>query len=185
MANAAPNPGAVPGMMQQATDPLAQLRDIHTPGMIETWPPAPGWWMLAAIALALVLFGIYWLIKRWMANRYRREAKTELAQIRSDWVNHGDDLVYLEALQRLLKRVALTRFPREQVAGLTGEAWVQFLDRSTGSHDFSMAESEALIDGAYREDVTIDIDALETAARTWIDKHDIRFLQDALEEAMA
>ena len=171
--------------MQQATDPLAQLRDIHTPGMIETWPPAPGWWVLAAIALALVLYGIYWLIQRWIANRYRREAMSELHQLRADWNDHGDDQLYLEALQRLLKRVALTRFPRDDVAGLTGEAWVQFLDRSTGSHDFSMADSEALIDGAYREDVSIDIQGLETTAKTWIEKHDTRHLEEALEETSA
>ncbi|MBO6557041.1 MAG: DUF4381 domain-containing protein [Pseudomonadales bacterium] len=180
MASAATPPN--PGMMQQATDPLAQLRDIHPPGMIETWPPAPGWWVLAAISLALLLYGLYWLIQRWIANRYRREAMSELHQLRADWHDHGDDQVYLEALQRLLKRVALTRFSRDDVAGLTGEAWVQFLDRSTGSHDFSMADSEALIDGAYREDVSIDVQSLEITAKNWIEKHDKRHLEEALEE---
>ena len=170
-------------MMQQATDPLAQLRDIHTPAMIETWPPAPGWWLLAALIVALMFYGLYWLIQRWRANRYRREAFSELAGLKHDWEKHRDDLVYLEALQRLLKRVALTRFNREDVASLTGEAWVQFLDRSTGSHDFSIGDSEALIDGAYREDISIDILSLEKAARTWIEKHEVRFLEEALEEA--
>ena len=182
--NAAPGtPNAAPGMMQQATDPLAQLRDIHTPAMIETWPPAPGWWLLAALAVALMLYGLYWLIQRWRANRYRREAISELTALKRDWDAHQDDLAYLEALQRLLKRVALTRFPREDVASLTGEAWVQFLDRSTGSHHFSMGNSEALIDGAYREDISIDIVSLEKTARTWIEKHDVRFLEEALEGA--
>lgn len=182
MANAPTNPG----MMQQATDPLAQLRDIHAPGMIETWPPAPGWWLLAALALAILLYGIYWLIQRWLANRYRREAMSELNELKNTWAADGDDQLFLASLQQLLKRVALTRFPRDQVAGLTGEAWVQFLDRSTGSHDFSMAaESEALIDGAYRKDANIDINALEEAARTWIEKHHSSHLEEVSVEAKA
>ena len=104
----------------------------------------------------------------------------ELAELRADWQRHGDDQLYLVALQKLIKRVALTRFPREQVAALTGEAWTGFLDRSTGSHDFSMAESEALIDGVYREDISIDISSIEAAAGLWIKKHDPRFLEEAV-----
>ena len=63
-----------PGVMQQAMDPLAQLRDIHQPGMIETWPPAPGWWLLAALAVAALTALIVRAFRHWRANRYRREA---------------------------------------------------------------------------------------------------------------
>ncbi|MDD9890866.1 MAG: DUF4381 domain-containing protein, partial [Gammaproteobacteria bacterium] len=39
---------------------LAQLADIHLPGEISYWPPAPGWWVLAA----LLLLGGYFLIRK-------------------------------------------------------------------------------------------------------------------------
>ena len=177
MAAAPPATGAQPGMTQQATDPLAQLRDIHTPSMIETWPPAPGWWLLAALGTLLVIAGITWLFRYWRANRYRREAMSELAQLFEDWHKNEDELAYLGSLQRLLKRAALTSFPREDVAGLTGEAWVQFLDRTTGSHDFSIGEAEALIDGTYRPDISVDIDSLHVVAKSWIQKHHPRHLE--------
>lgn len=177
MAAAPPVTGAPPGMMQQAADPLAQLRDIHTPGMIETWPPAPGWWILAALGALLVIAGLTWLFRYWRANRYRREAMSELAQLFEHWQKSEDDLAYLESLQRLLKRAALTSFPREDVAGLTGEAWVQFLDRTTGSHDFSIGEAEALIDGTYRPDISVDIESLNLVAKGWIRKHHPRHLE--------
>ena len=172
-------PHAVPGLMQQAADPWHSYVTFHAPGMIETWPPAPGWWVLALLALALVLFAASRLLRRWLDNRYppRGHGGTDANQDRLATTRQRS--TYLEALQKLMKRVALTRFPREQVAGLTGEAWVRFLDQSTGSHDFSMAESEALIDGAYREDISIDINSIEAAAGSWIEKHDARFLREA------
>lgn len=176
---ASPSP-AVPGMMQQQMDPLAELRDIHMPAPIETWPPAPGWWLLAALATALVIYLIYLAIKHWRANRYRREALAEMSVLLNTWHEDGNDKAYIEALQQLLKRVALTTFPREDVASLTGEAWVQFLDRSSGSHDFSMGEAEVLIDGNYRPDVSIDVPALHSAAAQWIKQHHTKHLDPFL-----
>jgi hypothetical protein len=161
-------------MMQQATDPLAQLRDIHTPGIIETWPPAPGWWMLATLGTLMVIAGLTWLYRYWRANRYRREAMSELDRLLANWHKNEDVLAYLQALQKLLKRAALTSFPREEVASLTGEAWVQFLDRTTGSHNFSIGEAEVLIDGTYRPDISVDIETLHRIAKSWIQKHHSR-----------
>ena len=163
--------------MQQAMDPLVQLRDIHQPGMIETWPPAPGWWLLAALAVAALTALIVRAFRHWRANRYRREAIKELNALLTDWQSHHDDLVYLTSLQQLLKRVALTRFPRDDVASLTGEAWVQFLDRSSGSHDFSMGEMELLIDGSYRPDVAVNVESMQFFALQWIRQHHSRFLE--------
>jgi hypothetical protein len=164
-------------MMQQATDPLAQLRDIHTPGMIETWPPAPGWWMLTALGLLMLIAGFTWLYRYWRANRYRREAMSELVQLLENWFQNEDDHAYLDALQKLLKRAALTNFPREDVASLTGEAWVQFLDRTTGSHNFSIGEAEVLIDGTYRPDISVDVETLHQVAKSWIQKHHSRHFE--------
>ncbi len=167
---------AQPGIMQQQADPLARLRDIHQPGMIETWPPAPGWWILAGLALVALIALVTWLFLHWRRNRYRREALKELAALEGHWQANGDDAAYLQALQKLLKRVALTAFPREQVASLTGEAWLQFLDNSTNSHDFSIGEAEALIDGNYRPDISIDVPALQIIAARWINDHQREFL---------
>lgn len=176
-APAQPTQPSQPGMMQQATDPLAALRDIHEPAMISSWPPAPGWWLLAALASVFVIYLLVLMIRRWLADRYRREAISELQQLTLHWQSHGNDTQYLQDLQTLLKRVALTRFPRDDVAGLTGEAWVQFLDRSSGSHDFSMGVAEVLIDGNYRQDTSFDAEALQSAARQWINTHDPKYLE--------
>lgn len=163
-------PGGVTGGAPQP-DPLAELRDIHMPGAIDTWPPAVGWWILLAIAIFLVLAALYWLYARWRANRYRREAITELNQLRADYQQHGEDSVYLAEYQCLLKRVALTRYAREDVASLTGESWVAFLDRTSKSQEFSMGKGQVLIDSTYVPEPEADVAALHKMGVAWIKRH--------------
>lgn len=156
---------------QQQADPLAQLRDIHMPPPIDTWPPAPGWFVLAALGLLAAIALLYWLYTRWRRNRYRREALKELAALRARFEQQHDKADFLTESQTLLKRVALTRYPREQVASLTGEAWVRFLDRSANTDEFSMGAGQALIDGGYAPDPEVDVDTLHDLAAMWIKNH--------------
>jgi hypothetical protein len=181
------NPNIMPGTQ---SDPLAQLRDIHLPGSIEVWPPppgsigvwppAPGWWILAALCLVAVVLALRWLWTRWQANKYRREARAQLDAILLSWESHGDTAQYLREYQLLLKRTALTRYSRETVASLTGEAWVDFLDRSSSSHEFTMGEGQKLIDGNYintssintsSEQPIADVHKLHLLALDWIRNH--------------
>ena len=163
--------------MKQPLDHLAQLRDIHQPNMIENWPPAPGWWLLAILALVFLIVVINRCLRHWRDNQYRREAIKEINELLKDWQYHQNDQVYLTSLQELLKRVALTAFPRDKVASLTGEAWVQFLDRSTDSRDFSVGEMELLVDGAYKPSLVVNIESIQYLATQWIKRHQIRFLE--------
>ena len=163
-------------MSPTQADPLAQLRDIHLPPAIEGWPPAPGWWGLTFLGILAFLILLYWLWGRWQANQYRREAIRQLDTILEKYTSDGDASLYLHDYQLLLKRVALTRFNRNQVASLSGEAWVAFLDKSSNSSEFSMGAGQALIDGNYVEATKIsigstDIESLHHLGQQWIRKH--------------
>jgi hypothetical protein len=161
-------PGAPTGV---APDPLAELRDIHLPGSLDAWPPAPGWWILGGVALLTAMALIIWLYRRWRSNRYRREAMAELRSLREDYDQHGDDARYLDDYQALLKRVALTRFSREDVASLTGESWVAFLDRTCGGQEFTMGKGQILIDAQYQPEPVVDVEALHELGAQWIRRH--------------
>jgi len=150
-------------------DPLAELRDIHLPTAIDAWPPAIGWWLLAVLGIVAVIAIVYGLWRYWRANRYRREALAQLQQLRQQYKHAASD--YLYHYTNLLKRVALTRYPRAQVAGLTGEAWVAFLDATSGSQEFSMGTGQVLIQGQYQTSVAVDIDALQKLGEHWIKRH--------------
>ena len=155
-------------------DPLAQLRDIHLPGAIEAWPPAPGWIALAVLAILAVLGVCYWCFRRWRRNQYRRDGLKQLDQLLAQYEQALDAQTYLANYASLLKRIALTRYPRAQVASLTGEAWVAFLDHTGSTQEFSMGAGQALVQASYERDPDIQVPALHELARSWIRRHNVR-----------
>jgi hypothetical protein len=80
--------------------------------------------------LLVLLKMVYDAAARWQQNRYRREAIAELARHEENLRDAARRATALVAVAELLKRTAITAFPREQVAGLTGAAWFAFLDRT-------------------------------------------------------
>ncbi len=153
------------------TDPLAELRDIHLPPAIDPWPPAPGWWILAGLAIALFAYGLYRLYKYWKSNAYRREAGRELDELLQQY--QSEPRTYLLEYSTLLKRVALTKYPRTRVASLTGEAWVAFLDQTGATHEFSMGPGQALVEASYTPDAALQVDvaSLHEIGKRWIKAH--------------
>ena len=69
---------------------------------------------------------------RWLHNCYRREALTELAQQETKLADANRRAAAITTIAELLKRTALSAFPRESVASLTGAAWLAFLNRTRG-----------------------------------------------------
>ncbi len=110
-------------------DPLAQLRDIHLPTEVSAWPPAPSWWLLALVVLLVIGSASLWWWRRHRANAWRREALSALQATQLRWQNGGDAAACLQAMNALMKRVALRQFPNYAVAELSGDAWDAFLDR--------------------------------------------------------
>ena len=80
------------------------------------------------------------------------------------------------ALPQLLKRTAIAATSREQVASLTGDDWLRFLDRSLGGDEFNSGPGRLLTRIAYATSVPQDIsrDQLESLialSRRWIRHH--------------
>jgi hypothetical protein len=141
----------------QANPALSQLRDIHLPTRIGWWPPAPGWWVLLALLLVLLAGGLIWRYAR-KRNAWRRFARAELARLRT---SNEPPQATVSALSVLLRRVAISRFPREQVAALNGETWLAFLDSSIDKPiGFQSVTGRLLTSAPYRADTAIEPTAL-------------------------
>lgn len=125
------------------------------PEAIGWWPPAMGWWLVAILA-PLLIFLLVWLYKRLTRKTAVKTAKKILAQIKQDKTldNHGK----LVALSVLVRRVAISVSPREQAAGLTGQAWLAYLDSSVKGSPFSEGVGRHLSDAPYRKLQLADAD---------------------------
>ena len=153
--------------MQQA-DPLARLHPLREPAAISAWPPAPGWWILAALLLAVMVVALLFTWRHYRRQAYRRQGLRQLDALRAELDSGGDRAAYAQSVNALLKAVALRAFPRRQVAAASGEQWLAFL-RETGGEGWQ--PPEALADAPYRPDPALSVEDLHRAAASWIRQH--------------
>jgi len=120
------------------------LRDLHLPDAVGLWPLAPGWWALILLAVAGVIYLLYQLFLRWQFNAARRLALRELASLRRDYEEGADATALSKALSELVRRSMLAYAPRDEVAGLTGDTWLSWLDRGLPDAPFSAGAGRML-----------------------------------------
>ncbi len=150
-------------------DPVAGLVDIPLPAAISLWPQTWPLRIVLAVLAASLLLSLFWLVRSWRRNRYRREALSELTRIESK-IGTAPPAVTSGALASLVRRTALAAFPRERVAGLAGQAWLSFLDRTADGTVFSQGAGRTLESGAYQP-APVDARPLISAVRHWIKAH--------------
>lgn len=147
--------------------PTLDLRDIHLPDGISWWPLAPGWWIMLSIILLSLAVGIF-LYRRKQRRRMHRAATHEFANIKVAYAQHGDVQQLVKALSVWLRRVCLSFYPRVDVAGLTGQAWLEFLDNNLSTMQFSEGAGQVLISAPYQQVAKLNADELLTVCQAWL-----------------
>ncbi|MEN8261656.1 MAG: DUF4381 domain-containing protein [Pseudomonadota bacterium] len=71
-------------------------------------------------------------------------------------------------LSVLMRRIAVSTYPRTEVAGLTGAAWLDFLDGSTPHKPFAQGAGRLLADAPYRSQLDEDLGELFALCEDWI-----------------
>lgn len=161
---------------------LSQLRDIQGAPEAPFWPPAPGWWILALVILALLAWTIRALRRRSAIRARRRELVDRLARLRETVDPEEDPRAWLAGVNRLLKVTAMRAFPEQEPGALAGADWVAFLGAEagagTGADPNAGSEADAAADpfapllvGPYEPHPTFDAVALEGAAEAWLRRH--------------
>lgn len=172
----------------EAEDLLSQLADIHLPAGVSLWPPAPGWWLLAMLLLGLLAQLARAQFRNWQRRQRLAHALAELARAGDRWFRaaatqrNEAGLQLLQDINSLLKRVALVHFPASDVASLSGQAWLHFLDTHGAAQGFTTGPGRVLGDGEYRRVFEADADALLALARQWITRQYLA-VQDAAKPA--
>lgn len=149
------------------------LKDIHLPEPITWWPPAIGWWLLAILVPLLIAAGIL-LYRRLRRKTALKTARKMLAELRSN--NQLVPLQTLVALSALLRRVAISLAPRGRVAGLRGEAWLDYLDTSLPDAPFSRGIGRCLADAPYRRTLpeNVDLESLFRLCERWLKQQKVK-----------
>ena len=159
---------------------LPDLHDIVLPEPVSLMPETVAWWIL----LAAILLLLGWVGRRYLrarrAGRYRRLALARLDEIERTLAQSAGRETALVALPELVKQTALAFAPRSEVASLSGEPWLRFLDASYGGTGFTEGPGRWLPTLAYANPAaaqTLATDeqrAVVDLVRRWIRRHRVR-----------
>jgi len=158
----------------EAEDPLNNLADIHLPDPVSLWPPAPGWWVLAVLLLAALVYAGFRYAAYWRRQRRLKSALRELDRAYSAYQkaaagnSNAAGLAYLQDCNNVLKRVALLHHPAAKVARLHGRDWLAFLDAEGETEEFTSGAGRILADGGYRPTFEGDVPAIQSLCASWI-----------------
>jgi hypothetical protein len=163
-----------------STSTLGHLHDIVFPEPVSWVPQTVGWW--AALVLVGLLLGWvgYATYNRWQANRYRRLALNQLRQIEAELCTLDRRVTALLELPVLMKQTVLACWKRSDVASLTGEDWLRFLDESYCGKGFTQGPGRLLPTLAYSPPSTLhqlsnigsdEVKKLIVLIREWIQHH--------------
>ncbi|MCI1001980.1 MULTISPECIES: DUF4381 domain-containing protein [Ochrobactrum] len=152
--------------MDQATETaLRTLHDIAIPPSVSWLPQTWGWALVAVLLLLGLAILLFRWVKRYRRNAYRREALQILENI--------SNTAPATEIAELLKRTALSAFPRADVAALSGGQWVAFLE----SHSPAPLGTnlKAFLKGReYEPDQQAnDMPVIVNQARLWIERHHV------------
>jgi hypothetical protein len=143
------------------------LRDIHLPGEIGWWPPAVGWWIVLGLAVA----GGLVLVWRYQQRFRERAALRGLKAVAAMLDGGSAPVVCIQRISMILRRFAMSVAADAPVAGLTGDAWLAFLDSRWARDEFASGLGRVLIFGPYAPPDRVsaeDVSALNNLCIDWV-----------------
>jgi hypothetical protein len=89
-------------------------------------------------------------MRRWLKPTLRKEAFKSLDLIDRKFHDTQDAALCISELSIFLRRVVLSQEHHKQIAGLTGNAWLNLLDQPLNEPEFSQGVGRILLDGPYQ-----------------------------------
>jgi hypothetical protein len=147
---------------------LSQLKGIHEPAAIGSWPPALGWWIIGISMILLISLSIYAWRRHVKNTMWKKEAINTINDIKSKSSLH--------AINTLIKKIAIYKVNDPSITSLSGEAWEHFLNTFLNTTKtpklFSSEQLNMLAQGQYQKNPTANspenATALLNALQQWI-----------------
>lgn len=158
-------------MNNSFASPLQQLRDIHLPPPVSNWLLAPGWYVLGFILILTLAFFTLRAFNKMRQMRAKKAALRYLQNLQQKFYEPGKAKLVVAELSTLLRRVALAKYPRQQVAGLNGHSWLIFLDHTGDTQQFSQGTGRLLTIAPYTRVLPKHSEQLFPLVKQWIERN--------------
>ena len=145
------------------------IAEVLPPDPVAWLPVTPGWRLLGILLLALLLRWGYRRYRHWRHNRYRRLALRALPELAE--APPGEAVA---GLATLLKTTAINASSRREIASLSGDRWMDWLQGATDQPVFSAASCKLLGHYQYMQGTGTDqaaIGRLSEEVAEWIRRH--------------
>jgi len=124
--------------------------------------------MAAIISSALVYFIVKIIRKR---KLLRKTALEQLDIIRDQFKTDNNKIILAQSLSILLRRACISFYPRASTAGLTGTAWLHYLDNTAEDKEFTNGHGKILATAPYLPSHSasdLDANKLLSLCETWL-----------------
>ncbi len=159
---------------------LDRLRDIHEPALPGLWPVPVGWWGVAILLLAILVFGMWLLFHE--LNRRRPYARIrETAKQLNHRRNTGSisALEYATSINLLFKDLVVIIEGQEEATQLYGSRWLDFLAERFNNRAFVEGAGRCLGSKRYIEEKFSDAGLQELVKNTLLRASPLRKTTDA------
>ncbi|MGX9416391.1 DUF4381 domain-containing protein [Vibrio sp. RC27] len=145
--------------MKQTLSNLLQLNPLHLPPSPSWWPIAWGWLSLIGSAIVALLLLIFLFRMR------QKKLAPKKAALRI-FSKSKETMTASEAME-IVRQAALSYFPRDEMAKLTGHDWYAFLDSYVSTPLFT--QNETLWQKAlYQKAPNGDVNQLVDDCQDWV-----------------
>lgn len=150
-----------------ASNPLADLKEIHLPKDVSAFPLAPIWNILIAIIIiAIIFFTIRHFIKQAKLRRFNIVNEQIIAIENNSILTDAEVII---EISNLLKRVALLKFSDKKPEFIYGADWLAFLNMTGKTTNFSHDKMQSL-GNIYKNNSLKDKEYFFLVIRNWVRK---------------
>jgi len=144
-----------------------QVGRLYEPDPVQFTFETVGWPILGTLVIVILVIAGFFIYRNYRRNQYRREALRTLDQI-----SQPDQVL---TIFMVLKKTAIHAFGREKVAGLSGNEWLKFLER-TGKN-IHIIDQEKHVESSLYQSEPLPEDAqhqILSNAKKWIRTHAVK-----------
>ena len=163
----------------ELTQALSEMPALFLPDPVSWWPPAPGWWILSALSIALIVWAGIGFARRYREQSVIRQALRELNELVDSIGQQTQQSEHLGSLIKasaILRQVTNDHLEQRFYSTESGEQWLKSLDSMVNTESsrpkqtiMNSPEGKVFEKIYTNEDISSqEISAALTASKKWI-----------------